>query len=351
MLKINKSKISFFLIIIAMFLLIVSFGSCKAKYKLNITAPEPLWADTAITLQAFESAVRYLSGGDIDVTIFPAGEWGRDEDCLQAVQFGSLDMLTTVSSIIGQYTDALNMFDVPFLFKDTTEEMLLVFDSPIQHTPLVTKALEKASKEANFMVLSIGPVGRRDIFSNKPVESINDIKGMKIRTMNNPIQLDAFNFMGASATPLPYSENYTAMQLKTVDALENSPNSYVMMKFSEVAPYYFGTDHFSPCFAVMMSMKAWNSLPTAYQNIVRQAAIGAINVASLWGLGSSEYYLKGEAKQKAKKMIMISPEEKLKLRQMVLPKLLDKYGKQIGIDVLEILAKNDEVIGDWLEKR
>lgn len=351
MLKLNKNKISLFLIVIAMLLLIVSFGNCEAKYKFNMVGPEPIWGDTGIILQAFESGVEYLSGGDIDISMFPAGEWGiSDEECLQSLQLGNLDLVGTVSSIIGQYTDALYMFDIPFLFESSVGEMLFVFESPIKHTPIVEKVLEKASEEAKFMVLSVAPVGRRDIFSSKPIESIDDLKGLKIRTMSSPIQVDAFNFMGAKATPLPYQEVFTALQLKNIDAAENSPNAFVMMKFNEAAPYYFATDHYSSGCAVMMSMKAWNSLPTAYQNIVRQCAIGAMNVTSVWGLGSSEYFLSGQAKEGAKKMTMITPEEKLKLRKMVLPKLLDKYGEQIGIEVLETLAQGDEVIADWLKE-
>jgi len=182
MLKLNKNKISLFLIIIAMLLLIVSSGNCEAKYKFNMVAPEPIWADTGIPLQLFASTVRYLSGGDIDVSIFPAGEWGiSDEECLKSLQLGNLDLIGTVSSIIGQYTDTLYIFDIPFMFESILEEMNFIFESEIKHTPLVTKMLEKASEKAKFMVLSIGPVGRRDIFSNKPIESIDDLKGIKIK--------------------------------------------------------------------------------------------------------------------------------------------------------------------------
>jgi len=168
--------------------------------------------------------------------------------------------------------------------------------------------------------------------------------------MASPIQVDAFNFMGAIATPLPYSECFTALQLKTVDAAENSPAAYTMMKFIEPAPYYFGSDHYSSVVGIAMSKKSWDSLPTAYQNIMRQAAVGAMNVSSIWSLGSADYSLNGEVKNDAKAIVMITPEEKLELRKTVLPKLLDKYGKTIDMEILETLAEEDEVIADWLAK-
>ena len=352
MLKLNENKISLFLIVIAMFLLIVSSGNCEAKYKFNAIADEPIWGETGLILQTFESGVKYLSGGDIDITMFPAGEWGTGEEAgLQSLQLGTLDLVVTMSANLGLYTDALYVFDIPFLFKSSIDAMMFTFASTTEHTPVVAKLLEKASKESKMMVLSMAPMGRRDIFSNKPIDSIDDLKGMKIRTMASPIQVDAFNFMGAIATPLPYSECFTALQLKTVDAAENSPAAYTMMKFIEAAPYYFGSDHYSSVVGIAMSMKAWDSLPAAYQNILRQAAVGAMNVSSIWGLGSADYSLNGQVKNDAKAMIMITPEEKLELRKMVLPKLLDKYGEQIGMDILETLAKGDEVIANWLEKK
>ena len=349
MLKLNK--ISLFLIAIAMLLLIVSSGNCEGKYKFNMIADEPIWGETGLILQAFESGVNYLSDGDIEIKMFPAGEWGTGEEAgLQSLQLGTLDLVVSMSANLSVYTDALYVFDIPYLFKSSIDAMMFTFDSTTEHTPLITKLLEKASKESKMMVLSMAPMGRRDIFSNKPINSIDDLKGMKIRTMASPIQVDAFNFMGAIATPLPYSECFTALKLKTVDAAENSPAAYTMMKFIEAAPYYFGSDHYSSVVGIVMSMKAWNSLPTAYQNFMRQAAVGAMNVSSIWSLGSADYSLNGQVKNDAKAVIMPTPEEKLELRKMVLPKLLDKYGEQIGVDILETLSEGDEVISNWLEE-
>jgi len=351
MLKLNENKISLFLIIIAMLLLIVSFGNCEAKYKFNAIADEPIWGETGLILQTFESGVKYLSDGDIDIKMFPAGEWGTGEEAgLQSLQLGTLDLVVTMSANLGLYTDALTVFDIPFMFKNLVDAMLFTFASTTEHTPLVTKLLEKASEESGMIVLSMAPMGRRDIFSNKPINSIEDLKGIKIRTMASPIQVDAFNFMGTIATPLPYSECFIALQLKTVDAAENSPAAYTMMKFIEAAPYYFASDHYSSVVGIAMSKKSWDSLPKAYQNIMRQAAVGAMNVSSIWSLGSADYSLNGEVKNGAKAIVMITPEEKLELRKTVLPKLLDKYGETIDMDILKTLAEEDEVIADWLKE-
>ena len=349
--KINKRRINIFLIFIAIFLLTPFYSNCEPKYTLNLACGEPLWTDSGIPAQTFKSAVEYLTNGDIYIHLHPSGEWGGgSKDWLSGIQLNTLDMLITTSSILSQYTDALYLFDVPFLFKNSLDPILLSFKSPTEHTQLMKDALEKASQESKMKVLSATTTGRRDIFSNKPIESIEDIQGLKIRVISNPVQVDAFNYMGLKATPLPYGEVYNSLRLKMIDAAENSPNAYIEMRFVEGAPYYVLTDHLSNGIAIFMSYKAWDSLPGSYQRIIEQCAVGAMNASSLWGLGASDYYLKGEVNESAKKMVIVTPEEKHILREKVLPKLLDKYSESIGIDVLEFLAENDEVIANWLER-
>ena len=352
MIKSDKNNILLFLLVITIFVLVVSPVHCEPKYQFNMISDEPIWGETGLILQAFESGVNYLSDGDIAIKMYPAGEWGTGEEAgLQSLQMGTLDLVVTMSANLGVYTDALYAFDIPFMFENSVNAMNFAFKSTTEHTPLVQKMLDKASEESGIMVLSMAPMGRRDIFANKPINSIEDLKGMKIRTMASPIQVDAFNFMGAIATPLPYSECFTALQLKTVDAAENSPAAYTMMKFIEAAPYYFGSDHYSSVVGIAMSKKSWDSLPTAYQNIVRQAAVGAMNVSSIWALGSADYSLSSEVKDGAEGVVMITPEEKLELRKNVLPKMLDKYGEQIDPEIIETLAQEDEVIAEWLNSK
>ncbi|MBA7566247.1 hypothetical protein ES708_07936 [subsurface metagenome] len=249
------------------------------------------------------------------------------------------------------YSDALVVFDVPFLFKGAIQETLFVFESEKKFTPLVEKLIERLNKETNIILLAIAPIGRRDVFSNKPLNKMEDLKGLKIRTMGSSVQVDAFNFMGALATPLPYGECYTSLQLKVVDAMENSPNVYITKRFYEVAPYWMGTKHYACVQAIVMSKKAWDSLPTAYQSIVKECAIAASYIEAQWSIGSFEVLLAGPIlAQACKTMYYPTKEEQKELREKTLPKLLDKYGKQIGMNVIEILAKEDEVIKGWYDK-
>ena len=351
MFKVYKRKIILLTItIILIFSLTISYGICE-EHKFNMPCTDPLWGEGGIHTQLFVESVRIATEGGVDIKVFPGGEWGgSEEDYTKDIQLGTLDLTCIAISPIGQFTDALTVFDVPFLFKGPIDETLFIFESPTKFTPIIEKLVEQATKEANFIILGLAPIGRRDIFSNKPINDINGIRGLKIRTMGSSMQVDAFNFLGTMATPMPTGECYAALKMNVIDAMENSPDLYIMKRIYEVAPYWVGTNHYSCVMVIIMSKKAWDSLPAAYQNIVKNCAMAASYTIAQWAIGSAEVALKGPVKKLAKTMFYPTKEEQDELREKVLPKLLDKYGKQIGMGIIEILAKEDEVVRSWYEK-
>jgi len=352
MFKFNKKRIILVVITVSLvFFLSMSCGFCEAKYKFNLTNANNQWGEGTVHSELFAEAIRMATGGEVDITIFPNAEWGgSEEDYLKELELGTLDMSVLSISPISQYTNVLKVFGIPFLFKGTTEETLFIFDSATKFTPFVEKLIERVNKETNFILLSLVPTGRRDVFSNKPLNSIKDLKGLKIRTLGSNTQVDAFNFAGAIATPLPFSDCFTSLQLKVIDAMENTPVTYITKRYFEVAPYWMGTSHYNDVMGIVMSKKAWNSLPLAYQNIVKNTAISAAYMEAQWAIGAAEFLLKGEVKKVAKTMYYPSKEELKELREKALPKLLDKYSKEIGMDVIETLAEKDEFIKNWYEK-
>lgn len=338
------------IIMILIFSLSISYGICE-EYELNMPCTDPLWGEGGIQTQIFAESVRVTTGGDVNINVFPGGEWGgSEEDYLQNIELGLLDMSCLAMSPVSRYTDLFTLFDIPFLFKGPIDEIAFVFESPTKLTPRAEKLIEKAQKETNFIILAFAPIGRRDIFSNRPVNSIDDLEGLKIRTMGSEAQVDTFNFLGLNSIPMPTSETFNALVLNTISAAENSPSTYVAKRYFEAAPYWVGTNHFSCVMVIIMSKKAWNSLPPAYQNIVKDCAITASFITAQWAIGSAEVDLKGQVKKLSKTMLYLTEEEHNELRRKALPKLLDKYNKKIGMDNIEILAKEDEVVRDWYEK-
>ena len=347
----RKVKYIFLVTIILLFSLSISYGICSSKYNFNLAAVSDSWGEGGVGVKIFVESVRDLTGGDVAIETHLDGSWGgNEEDYLKSIQLGTLDMVNISLPILSQSIDNLMLWDIPFMFKGLIDNFYFTFESEKKHTPLTEKIIEQANEEANFVILAISPIGRRDIFASKPLNSLEDLKGLKIRTMASPIQVDTFNYMGAIATPLPYGECYTSIQLNLVDGMENSPTVYLRKRFFEVAPYWLGTSHYATSHVLVISEKAWNSLPNSYQNILKECAIGASYLQSTWSAGSYEILLTGEIEEVAEKMVYLTEEEHESLRGEVLPKLLDKYGKKISLDIIEVLAEQDEIVKSWYEK-
>lgn len=351
-------KIRFILLvftIILMFSVSMSSGICKeVKYKFNLVTADPTWGGIGIGLLLFSSSVRSLTAGGIDIQIYTGGEWGGNpEDNLKSVELGELDMAGVNVTPMAQFAggESLEIFNLPFAFKSPIDQFLFTFESEQKYTPTTQQIVDKVNANANYVLLTLAPLGRRDIFANKPVSSVEDLKGLKVRTMGSSMQIDAFNFMGAIGTPMPFGECYTALQLRSIDAMENSPDIYLRMKYNEVAPYWLGTKHYTCTNAIVMSKKAWDSLPVAYQNVLKDCGITTGYVLSQWAIGNYQTIIQGELEPNVKSARELSEEEHNALRTDVLPKLLDKYGKDtIGMDIIKQLSERDEIVKDWYEK-
>jgi len=354
MLKMNKSKINLILVLaLLIFLFAISTGTCAPKHVFNLGDASQLYGDACVMVHSFIASVEYLSGGDIEINYYPRGEWGgSEEEYLEQIQLGTLDIaMVAASGPVGQYTDALFFLSTPFLFQDVIQMMTFMIDTQTTYSQVLEEKIEQASKEAKFQVLSLAPSGGRGICTAEPLESLKDIKGKKIRVMNNPVQVDSYNFLGAIATPLPYSEVFTALQLNTIDGAEFDAVTYLTMRFVEPAPYYKMAG-FNHCInSLVMSKKAWDSLPPSYQTIIKESAVGGGNLSIAQNIGTVQYLLNSELKELAKGISTIKPEDLKEARKEVLPKLLDKYHEEIGMDVIEALAEGDEVISNWLKNK
>jgi len=349
----NRFKLYLFSIVLLGILLLAVFGgNCEAKYTFNAVGVDKLHNSGGFWLQIFAASVRHLTNGDVDIKIYPGGEWGGgEEQYLEGIQLGTIDMACVSVPPISAYTDALLVFDMPFLFKDEITSISHLYKSSTSMTDFANEKLKQASEEAKFMVLGLSPTGNRGVGASKPLNSLEDLKGMKIRTTSSPVQVDTFNAMGAIATPMAFGELYTAMQLHDIDGFENPANNYVEMNFYEVTPYWMVTNHYSVLQYIAVSNKAWNSLPSAYQSILREAAVATGYNRSVWSIGVDKYLMEITVKNLAKKITYLSEEERQELRETVLAVLLEKYADDIGYDFLELLAKDDVVIENWLKNQ
>jgi tripartite ATP-independent transporter DctP family solute receptor len=186
---------------------------------------------------------------------------------VEGLQLGTIDLVVTSTGPLGGFVPKMFVVDLPFLFRDR-EHAYKVLDGPIG------RDLLDAFSAKGIKGLAFWENGFRQITNNvRPIEKPEDLKGIKIRTMENKVHLASFKAFGASPTPMAWSEVYTALQQKTIDAQENPIAIIYHQKIFEVQKYLALTGHFYSPTPLLMSLKVFESLPKDIQKIMLDTAI------------------------------------------------------------------------------
>ncbi|MCF6092410.1 TRAP transporter substrate-binding protein [Microaerobacter geothermalis] len=280
-------------------------------------------------LKKFAELVAEKSGGKLKVQNYYSAQLGDDQKMIEALQGGLQEItIPSTSPMVGMIKE-FGIFDFPFVFNNE-EEADYVLDGPVGQ-----KILEKLP-EFGLIGLTYWENGFRNLTNSKrPVATAEDFQGLKIRTMQNKVHLEAFAALGANPTPMPFSEVFTALESKTVDGQENPFATIESNKFYEVQPYLSLTNHVYTPFVFLVSKKFWDQLSEEEQKILRDSAIEA-------GKYQRELNRKvnGEALERLKsygmKVNEVSPEEKEKMNEIIKP-VIDKFAKEIGEDLVNEL--------------
>jgi tripartite ATP-independent transporter DctP family solute receptor len=178
----------------------------------------------------------------IDVTFFPDNQLGQEIDVINSVKLGVIDIMVSGSSISANLVPLVGTFDLGYLFT-SYQQQTKAFEAG------AAKPIEDALlKGANIRIISWAyNFGARSVLAKKPVTTPEDLTGLKIRTLPNPIITECLRLMGAAATPLAFGEIYTALQAGVLDGLEHDPPTILASKFYETSKNYALTQHiFSP---------------------------------------------------------------------------------------------------------
>ena len=185
---------------------------------------------------------------------------------LEGMQIGTVDMGVITNGPVANFVEEMAVFELPFLFS-SPEEAYAVLDGPIGQ-----ELLDKLS-EVNLKGLAYAERGFRNLTnSERPVSHPDDIDGLRVRVMENPVYVDTFRELGANAVPMAWTEALTAMQQGTIDGQENPVNVVHSFKLNETQNYMTMSRHtYAPAIFVM-GMPVWNRLPEAAQGVIKQAA-------------------------------------------------------------------------------
>lgn len=222
------------------------------------------------TAEYFADQVRKLSDGKVLIELYPSGQLGDDSRCYQAMKMGALDLYRgNCSSLVGEEkTPMVSVMALPYLFYDE-EHFWEVCNSSLGQEMLD----DIQASCQGIKGLSFFDEGARHFFTTeKPITSLEDIKGLELRMQISDIMVDTAEALGATAVPMEYVALYPALAVKKVDGAENPPISYYYNKFYEVAPYYLDNAHTYTPGVLLVSEITWEKLGFDYQSVLLEAA-------------------------------------------------------------------------------
>lgn len=209
------------------------------------------------------------TGGKDNIKVFADSSLGSEKDTIEQVKIGALDMVRTSSAAFNGIVPESVIPSLPFLFRDIDHLRKTMYG------PQGDKVLAGFEK-AGFIGLALYESGARSVYAKKPIKSVADMKGMKIRVIPSDLMVSLVSAMGASPTPMPMAEVYTGLKTGLVDAAENNYPTYDEAKHFESAAFYSETMHVMTPEVLVFSKKIWDTLPKEEQAAIRAAAKASI---------------------------------------------------------------------------
>ena len=246
-------------------------GEQRYAYPLATASPE----DTVTQLYAekFAEEVDRLSNGEIKIQVYANSTLGGDRELLESCKDGDIPFVVQNTAPQVTFMPDLAVFDVPCAFENL-DECRAVLDDP-DFSGLVSNVYE----DGGYKLLGIADQGFRVMSTNKPVKSIGDFKGQKIRTMENPFHLDFWKSIGANPTPMSFAEVYIGLQQHTIDAQENPYEVIVSNRLYEQQDYVVETNHLPHLITLIMNEEFFKDMPEEHQEILKEAAATATEYA------------------------------------------------------------------------
>jgi len=289
---------------------------------------------TSTGVKKFAELVAAKSGGKIKVQEYPSSQLGNELQQQSALQGGVQEMLVASTTSLAGIVKEFGVFDFPFLFSNARQADAMV-DGPLG------KMVSAKLAEKGVVVLAFFDLGFRNVTNGKrPITKPEDLEGLKLRVIPNPVFLETFKTFKANPIPMPFAELYGALESKAVDGQENPYSVILSSKFYEVNKYVSATNHVYATNPVQISKRFWDKLSPAEQKLLQEAAIEAQNYQRVV---SRDVAGKAVAELKAKGMIYndIAPAELARMRAEVRP-VYDKFAASYDPAVMSLFKSELE---------
>jgi len=279
-----------------------------------------------VAAEKFKELVEKNSQGALTVTIFPNAKLGDERTLLERMKMGIVDAGIITNGPIINFVPSFGVIDLPFLFRDPNHAYKVLDGS-------IGQKLMADLEAQGWKGLAFAERGFRNLTNSKRlVKTPEDIKGLKIRVMQNPVYVDSFKALGANAVPMAWTEVLTALQQGTVDGQENPLNVIMAFKLYETQKYLSITRHAYAPAPIIMSMNTWKKLTPAQQAIVKKAAQDAAEFERAWDNKMEAEWLKD---LKAKGMVVATPD--LRAFRAAVKPVYDAYTPKYGKALIEAI--------------
>lgn len=291
-------------------------------------------------LYQMEKYIESHTNGKVQVEVCSAGQLGGEEETLEQVAQGNLEMAVASFAPVVSYVPEFMVMDIPFVFNSYAEAWM-VLDSYVG-TDLLDKMEAQGLKGMAYM-----ENGMRQVTSNvSAVNTAADLSGLKIRTMQNNNHIEAFKALGANPTPVAFSELYISLSQKVVDAQENPIANVTDKKLHEVQKYLSLTNHIYDAMPLVCNLDFFNSLPQAYQKVVQAGAIYGQEFSRFCNLEREDLILAELEGELGMTVNEVSASARAEMAKLAQPAAIKLIAEEIGQDAVDqYLASVEEVLG------
>lgn len=310
-------------------------GDDTSSTTIRIAYLVPEEQSTHIAAVSLKERIEEKSNGRLKVELYANGQlYGSDREAIEAVQLGNIEMTIPAVAPLASFNEKFMVFDLPFLF-NSNESAYKALDGELGQNLL--DDLQNNSLKG----LVFAENGFRHMSNNKgPIESPEDLSGLKLRTLENPLHTDTFKAFGANASPFAFGELYTALQQNTYDAMECPISLYYTNKFYEVQDYLTLTGHVYAATILLMNNDFFNELPEDLKGIVVDSSVEFRTEQRILAQQQDVEFL-NKLKENGMQVNELSEEQRNKFRDAA-KSVYEKYEPIIGKDLIDIALKANE---------
>ena len=311
--------------------LLMSVGPALAQTKMVMKASDvhPSGYPTVVAVENMGKKLEKATNGRLSIQMYPSMQLGGEKEAIEQAQVGAIQFARVSVGALGPVVDDLNVFNLPYLFRDTAH-MQKVIDGPIGQE-LMDKVTN--NPKAGLVALSFMDAGARSLYdTKKPIKNLADLKGMKFRVMGNPMFVDMMNSLGGNGVSMGYDQVFNALQTGVVDGAENNPPSFVFDNHYQVAKFYTLDEHLIVPEMVVFSKKTWDTLSKEDQALlIKFGREAQMEERVLW----AKYEKEAMDKAKAAGITITEISDKKAFQDAVKP-VWDKYGPKYADTIKRI---------------